>query len=128
VNISNFGRYEYRLFLENHHTTSEPRYRNRVAAEIPLAKGDRAWTPKTFYTVGDVEPYWRLDDKFLEKVRLRGTLGYIVKKRLSVEIIYHAEFAGSKGEPKEFVGNIWRVNFKCVFPRAFSPDSILMIR
>ena len=117
VNIINFGRYEYRAFLENHKTTSQPRFRDRVSIEIPLAKGDKAWGPKTFYAAGDVEPFWRLDDKFLEKVRVRGTIGYIVRKRLSVELIYHAEFAGSKGEPKKFVGNIWRVSLKFLFPR-----------
>jgi len=103
--------------LENNKTTSQPRFRDRVSIEIPLAKGDKAWGAKTFYAAGDVEPFWRLDDKFLEKVRVRGTIGYIVRKRLSVELIYHAEFAGSKGEPKKFVGNIWRVSLKFLFPR-----------
>ena len=117
VNIFNFGRYEYRLFFQDHHTTSQPRFRDRGAIEIPLARGEKAWAPKTFYTVADVEPFWRLDDKFLEKIRVRGTLGYIVRKRLAVEIIYHAEFAGSKGAPKKFVGNIWRLNIKFLFPR-----------
>ena len=117
VNIFNFGRYEYRLFFQNHDTTSQPRFRDRTSIEIPLAKGDKRWAPRTFYTVADVEPFWRLDDKFLEKLRVRGTIGYIVKKRLAVEFIYHAEFAGSKGEPKKFVGNLWRFNIKFLFPR-----------
>ena len=117
LNVFNFGRYEYRLFFQDHKTTSQPRFRDRVAVEIPLAKGDKAWTPKTYYTVADVEPFWRLDDGFLEKVRVRGTIGYIVRKRFAVEFIYHAEFAGSKGEPKKFVGNLFRVNFKFLFAR-----------
>jgi Protein of unknown function (DUF2490) len=120
VNIFNFARYEYRLFFQDHHTTSQPRFRNRVALEIPLAKGDKRWTPRTFYTVADVEPFWRLDDKFLEKIRVRGTVGYIIKKRMAVEMIYHAEFAGSKGAPKKFVGNLWRVNLKFLFARGKS--------
>ena len=117
VNIINFGRYEYRQFYENNHTTSQPRYRHRVSIEIPLAKGDRRWAPKTYYTAVDVEPFWRLDNKFMEKIRVRGTLGYIVKRRLAVEFIYHAEWAGSKGEPKKYVGNIWRFSIKFLFPR-----------
>ena len=117
VNVINFGRYEYRAFKEGDSRTSQPRFRDRVAVEIPLAKGDKAWTPKTYYTVADVEPFWRLDDGFLEKVRVRGTIGYIVRKRFAVEFIYHAEFAGSKGEPKKFVGNLFRVNFKFLFAR-----------
>jgi hypothetical protein len=100
VNIINFGR-----------------YRHRVSLEVPLAKGDRRWQPKTYYTAVDVEPFWRLDNNFMEKVRLRGTLGYIYRKRLAAEFIYHAEWAGSKGEPKKFVGNIWRFSIKFLFPR-----------
>jgi len=117
INIFNFGRYEYRAFHQDNHWTSQPRFRDRVAVEIPLAKGEKRWAPKTFYTVGDVEPFWRLDDKFLEKVRVRGTIGYIIKKRMAVEFIYHAEFAGSKGQPKQFVGNLFRVNLKFLFAR-----------
>jgi len=117
VNIINFGRYEYRNFKEGDKTTSQPRYRHRVSLEVPLAKGDRRWAPKTYYAAVDVEPFWRLDDKFLEKVRLRGTLGYIFRKRLAAEFIYHAEWAGSNDQPKKFVGNIWRVSIKFLFPR-----------
>jgi len=117
LNIYNFARYEYRLFLQDKKTTSQPRFRDRTGIEIPLAKGEKRWAPGTFYTAADVEPLWRLDDKFLEKVRVRGTVGYIVKRRLAAEVIYHAEFAGSKGEPKKFVGNLWRVSIKFLFPR-----------
>jgi hypothetical protein len=117
LNIYNFGRYEYRAFFQDHHMTSQPRFRDRTGIEIPLAKGEKRWAPRTFYTAGDVEPLWRLDDEFLEKIRVRGTVGYIVRKRLAVEIIYHAEFAGSKGEPKKFVGNLWRFSIKFLFPR-----------
>ena len=117
VNIINFGRYEYRNFKEGDKTTSQPRYRHRVSLEIPLAKGDKRWAAKTYYTAVDVEPFWRLDNEFMEKVRLRGTLGYIVKKRLAVEFIYHAEWAGAKAKPKPFVGNIWRLSIKFLFPR-----------
>ena len=117
VNVINFGRYEYRAFKEGNKTTSQPRFRDRVSIEIPLAKGDKRWAAKTYYTAVDVEPFWRLDDNFMEKVRLRGTLGYIAKKRLAFEFIYHAEWAGSKGAPKKYVGNIWRLSIKFLFPR-----------
>lgn len=117
LNISNFARYEIKLIHQDKSSTSIPRFRDRTAVEVPLAKGEKRWKPRTFYAVGDVEPIWRLDDKFLEKIRVRGTLGYIVKKRLSVEFIYHVEFSGSKGEPKKYSGNIWRLNFKLLFPR-----------
>ena len=117
VNIINFGRYEFRKFFEDNHSTEQPRFRDRVSIEIPLAKGDKRWAPGTYYTAADVEPFWRLDNQFMEKVRLRGTLGYIVKKRLAVEFIYHAEWAGGKGKPKNYVGNIWRVSLKLLLPK-----------
>jgi hypothetical protein len=117
LNIYNFGRYEYRAFFQDHHMTSQPRFRDRTGIEIPLAKGEKRWAPRTFYTAGDVEPLWRLDEKFLEKIRVRGTVGYIIKKRLAAEFIYHAEFAGGKGEPKKYVGNLWRFSIKFLLPR-----------
>src|SRR5687767_215210 len=92
LNIYNFGRYEYRKFFEGNNSNEQPRFRDRTGIEIPLAKGDKRWGPRTLYTAADVEPLWRLDDKFLEKIRVRGTLGYIVKRRMAVEFIYHAEF------------------------------------
>jgi hypothetical protein len=117
LNIYNFARYEYRKFFQGNSSNEQPRFRDRTGIEIPLAKGDKRWAPRTFYTAADVEPLWRLDDKFLEKIRVRGTLGYIVKKRMAVEFIYHAEFAGSKGAPKKYVGNLWRFSLKFLFPR-----------
>lgn len=115
INLYNFTRYEYRFINQNHHFTTVPRLRNRVGAEIPLTQ-KKAWTPKTFYALVDVEPIWRLDDKFLQLVRLRGGLGYIMNKTWRVEFIYHAEFSGGKGQPKEYTGNIWRINFKLNLP------------
>jgi len=117
LNIYNFARYEYKFVNQDHHTTHIPRFRDRSGIEIPLATGDMRWAPKTFYTAVDVEPIWRVDDKYLEKFRIRSTWGYILKRRLSLEFIYHAEWAGAKGEPKKFAGNIWRFNFKFLFPR-----------
>ncbi len=117
LNFYNFTRYEYRFINQNNNTTTIPRLRNRVGIEAPLSKGDKAWTPKTFYTLADVEPVWRLDDKFLQLVRVRGGVGYILNKTWKAEVIYHAEFSGAKGEPKNYTGNIWRLNFKLNLPR-----------
>ena len=116
MNLYNFTRYEYRFINQNNYTQSIPRIRNRVGIEAPLSK-EKAWTPKTFYALGDVEPIWRLDDMFLQLVRVRGGVGYILNKKLRVELIYHADFSGAKGEPKKYTGNIWRLNFKLNLPR-----------
>jgi hypothetical protein len=59
---------------------SIPRFRNRIGFDVPLQKGDRRWTPRTFYSLTDFEPIWRLDDKYLEKIRLRAGAGYIINK------------------------------------------------
>lgn len=117
LHIYNFTRFEYRFVRQNDYTQSIPRLRNRVGIEAPLAKQKNAWTPKTFYALADVEPIWRLDDKYLQFVRLRGGAGYIFSKKLRTEVIYYAEFSGPKGAPKEHTGNIWRLNFKLALPR-----------
>lgn len=117
LHLYNFSRFEYRFINQNNNTTSMPRFRNRVGIEAPLKRGERAWTPKTFYMLADVEPIWRLDDNHLQLIRLRSGPGYIINKSLKVELIYHAEFSGGKGEPKKYTGNIWRLNFKLNLPK-----------
>lgn len=116
INLYNFTRFEYRFINQDHHTTTVPRLRSRVGVEVPLGR-EKAWKPKSFYVLGDVEPIWRLDDKFLNLVRLRASVGYIVNPTWRVEFIYHAEFSGAKGEPKNYAGNIWRLNIKLNLPR-----------
>lgn len=116
LNLFNFTRYEFRFINQNHYTQSIPRLRNRVGAEIPLSR-EKAWTPKTFYVFTDIEPIWRLDDKFLQLLRVRGGIGYILNKTWRAEFIYHAEFSGAKGGPKNYTGNIWRLNLKLNLPR-----------
>ena len=48
---------------------------------------------------------------------MRGGVGYILNHSLRAEFIYHAEFSGAKGQPKNYTGNIWRLNFKLTLPR-----------
>jgi len=117
LNLYNFARYEFKFVNQDGNMQSIPRFRNRIGFDVPLQKGDRRWTPRTFYSLTDFEPIWRLDDKYLEKIRLRAGAGYIINKNLAVELIHHTEWAGAKGEPKKYVGNLWRINFKIVVPR-----------
>ncbi|MBK9527015.1 MAG: DUF2490 domain-containing protein [Acidobacteria bacterium] len=79
INLYNFTRYEYRFINQNKHYTTQPRPRNRVGIEVPLSQKN-AWTPKSLYTLADVEPIWRLDDKYMALLRVRGGLGYIINK------------------------------------------------
>jgi hypothetical protein len=117
MNIFNFTRYEYRFVNQNHYTQTIPRLRNRVGIEAPLAGKKESWTPKTLYALADAEPIWRLDDKYLQLVRVRAGLGYIINKTWRVEFLYHAEFSGSKNGALKYTGNIWRLNFKLTLPR-----------
>ena len=117
LNIYNFSRFEYRFINQNNNTASQPRFRNRVGIEAPLKKGDRAWTPKTFYMLADAEPIWRLDDKYMSLFRIRGGVGYIFSPKWRAELIYHTEFTGTKGGPMKYTGNIWRLNIKLILPR-----------
>ncbi|HRI04821.1 MAG TPA: DUF2490 domain-containing protein [Pyrinomonadaceae bacterium] len=117
INLYNFTRYEYRFINQNKHFTTQPRLRNRVGIEVPLSQKN-AWTPKSFYTLADVEPIWRLDDKYMSLLRVRGGLGYVVNKTWRAEFIYHTEFSkSSKTQPLSYTGNIWRLNIKLILPR-----------
>jgi len=89
------------------------RIRSRFGVEIPLSSGDRAWQPKTWYALADVEPYYRFDRHAVDPLRVRGGIGYVINDRIRTEFIYHAEFtrpAGSSG--LEFTDNILRLNIK----------------
>jgi Protein of unknown function (DUF2490) len=121
ANLYSFTRQEFRFINQNHNTTTIPRLRNRVGIDIPLSQ-TKAWTPKTFYTMTDVEPIWRLDNKSLQLIRARAGLGYIISKTYRAEFIYYAEFSGDKGQPKNYTGNIWRLNFKITLPRRGQHD------
>lgn len=116
ANLFNFTRLEYRSIHQSGTTTSTPRLRNRVGLEVPFTQA-RAWAPKTWYGLADVEHFWRLDDGYLERYRVRGGIGYVLNTTWRAEFIYHAEFSGGKGEDKTYKDNIWRLNIKLSLPR-----------
>ena len=113
INLYNFTRFEERFINQDHDWTTIPRLRNRVGIEVPFVPS-KAWTPKSFYWLADVEPIWRFDNPSLQLVRVRGGVGYIFNKTWRAEFIYHSEFSG---DPKEYTGNIWRLNLKLNLPR-----------
>jgi hypothetical protein len=84
--------------------------------EVPFTQAN-AWAPKTWHGLADAEYFWRLDDKYLERYRIRGGIGYVVSKTWRAELIYHAEFSGGNGAPKSHTNNIWRLNIKLSLPR-----------
>jgi hypothetical protein len=122
--------YEYRDTenLDTHDWHSYSRIRSRFGVEFPLASRARAWAPKTFYALTDVEPFYRFDRDEWDPVRVRGGLGYVVNDRVRVEVIYTAQFDRSDpGQPLEYNNNIIRLNLrigfnKGVLGRLLSPE------
>jgi hypothetical protein len=117
LNIFSWTRYEDRFILQNNNLKSIPRIRNRFGIEAPLARMDKAWTPKTFYMLADIEPIWRLDEKRLQVLRLRGGLGYIYSKRIRAEFQYFGELSETSSSPLDHTGNIFRLNIKILLPK-----------
>jgi len=114
-NIYNWTRYEYRD-IQNRTTmvwTQVNRIRSRFGVEIPLTSLEKAWTPKTWYGMADVEPFYRFDKDELDPFRIRGGVGYIVNSRFRVEFIYTGQWTRANGTgPLEFTDNIFRLNIK----------------
>ncbi len=108
----NFTRYEARLLdtrgSDNFKTVH--RVRSQFRLEVPLAPPQRAFTPKTTYLMGEVEPIYRSDRGQLDPIRLRGGLGIVLTPRVAMELGYYAQFTRASG-PLKFTDNIWRVNF-----------------
>ena len=124
MNLYNFTRFEYRSVHQSGSTTSTPRLRNRTGVEVPFTQ-EKAWAPKTWYGLSDVEYFYRLDDEYLERYRIRGGVGYVLSKTWRAEFIYHAEFTGGNGVQKAYTNNIWRLNIKLSLPRRGERVSIV---
>ena len=75
LNLFNFTRFEYRYVNQSGSSTTTPRLRNRVGLEAPFSQAN-AWKPQTWYGLADVEYFWRLDDGYLERYRIRSGIGY----------------------------------------------------
>ena len=73
------------------------RVRNQSRLEIPLASVDRAWTPRSWYLLSDVEPIYRSDTGQIDPLRMRVGLGYITNRRVLVEFHYFAQYTRPEG-------------------------------
>jgi hypothetical protein len=124
INLYNFTRFEYRSVHQSGSTTSTPRLRNRSGLEVPFTQ-EKAWAPATWYGLSDVEYFYRLDDEYLERYRIRGGVGYVLSKTWRAEFIYHAEFTGGNGVHKAYTNNIWRLNIKLTLPRRGQRASVV---
>ena len=114
-NIYNFTRYEYRSIQDQdtHDWTGIHRLRSRFGVEFPLTSREKAWQPRTWYALADVEPFYRFDKDLMDPLRVRGGIAYILSNRVRMEFIYHAQFTRPAGSHDlEFSDNIFRLNIK----------------
>jgi uncharacterized protein DUF2490 len=102
--IYNYTRYEFRDMQDRdrHDWTSYHRVRSRFGAAFPLTSREKAWQPKTWYGLADVEPFYRFDPDRIDPLVARGGTGFILSDRIRP--------AGSRS--LEFTENIFRVNIK----------------
>jgi hypothetical protein len=118
-NIYNYTRYEFRDFQDRdtHDWTGTHRARSRFGVEFALTSREKAWTPKTWYGLADVEPFYRFDTEQVDPVRVRGGLGYVLNDHLRLELIYYAQFTRPAHGSLQFTENIFRLNIKIVLER-----------
>jgi hypothetical protein len=114
-NIYNYTRYEDRVIqnTDTHDWTPTQRLRSRFGVEIPLTSRAKAWQPRTWYGLTDVEPFYRFDTDRIDPLRVRGGLAYVVNTRVRVEFIYNAQFTRPAGRGGlEHTENLIHLNIK----------------
>ncbi len=123
----NWTRYELRLTetLDTDEWKTVHRLRNQTRIEIPLASIDRAWTPKSWYLLADVEPIYRSDSGQIDPLRLRAGLGYVANRRVLVEFHYFVQYTRPEGGGLAYTDNIFRLNFKIALSRGISLARLL---
>jgi hypothetical protein len=114
IRYYNWTRYELRLTdsLDTGDWTTVHRIRNQTRLEVPLASAEKAWTPKSWYLLADVEPIWRSDTGQIDPLRLRAGVGHVASKRLLVEFQYYAQYTRPGEGGLEHTDNIFRLNLK----------------
>ncbi|MCU0299878.1 MAG: DUF2490 domain-containing protein [Candidatus Nanopelagicales bacterium] len=123
----NWTRYELRLTdtLDTDEWKTVHRLRNQTRIEIPLAAGDRAWTPKSWYLLSDVEPIYRSDTGQIDPLRVRVGLGYVANGRVLVEFHYFVQYTRPDSGGLAYTDNILRLNFKIALSRGISLARLL---
>ncbi|MEO8427338.1 MAG: DUF2490 domain-containing protein [Verrucomicrobiota bacterium] len=112
--IYNFTRYEYRDTedLDTHTWSAYSRLRSRFGVEFPLTSREKAWQPKTWYGLADVEPVYRFDHETVDPVYVRGGLGHVLSDRVRLEFVYYAQFTRTNRGSLEYADNIFQLNIK----------------
>ena len=119
-NLYNYTRYEFRDTenLATHDWTSYSRLRSRFGVELPLTSREKAWQPKTWYGLADVEPIYRFDHDTIDPLYVRSGLGYVLNEQVRLEFIYSAQFTRPAGSSSpQYTENIFQLNLKIGFDR-----------
>ena len=113
-NLFNFTQYEYRATenLDTHDWSYDQRLRSRFEANAPLTTTDRAWQPRTLYSIASAELFYDFNQNDIIQWRFAAGMGYVVSKRVQLEFIYYAQLGRSEGGPLEHNENIFRFNVK----------------
>jgi hypothetical protein len=121
IAISNLLRLEYRNFFysDNQEDSHEWRLRNRVELKFAINRQDHR-EDQTLYLLADGEVFVPLDERvperFANKLRFRGGLGYRVNYKWRVELLYIYDAARDNlGEDFEEDLNILDLRLKVYF-------------
>jgi len=126
-NIYNYTRYEFRDTenLDTHDWTSYSRVRSRFGVEFPLASRERAWHPRTWYGLADVEPIYRFDHDTIDPLYLRGGSGYVLNDRVRLEFVYWAKLSRPGGDGSlQHTDNIFQLDIRIGLGRGSSNGSV----
>ena len=112
--LYNFTRYEFRdtQNLDTHDWTSYSRLRSRFGVEFPITSRERAWEPRIWYGLADVEPIFRFDHNTIDPLYVRGGVGYVLNHNARLEFVYYAQFTRSSGGSLAYADNIFQLNLK----------------
>jgi len=126
-NIYNYARWEYRGIQDR--TSGDwvrySRFRDRFGVEFPLASGEQAWKPGTWYGLADAEVMYRFDKSQVDPCRLRAGIAYIFSNRVRAEFIYHAQWTRPGGGDLKFTDNIFRLNIKVAMTKGRLLDRLI---
>jgi hypothetical protein len=114
LTIFNYTRYEYRNTenLDTHEWDRIGRIRSLCEIDVPLCSRERAWKPKTWFTLAGAEPFYEFDKHDIEELRLSAGLGYVLTDRLRVEFTYYSDFTRPHGGGLAYTENIFLLNFR----------------
>ena len=130
-NMFNYTRYEDRNveILGVYQWTHAGRVRSQFGVEVPLASRDKSFTPKTWYLLTSVEPFYRLDKGWVDPIEVQAGMAYVVSSQLRLELIYYMNFTRPVGSSAlQYTDNTFRLNVKIgmshhVLGRLFNPKA-----